>query len=212
MTPEELIAEGRKIERQTILLTPNGAGEEAAIWYGNDHQWITDDLFRCWLAVDTKYIPNFDNRGWMLILTDDDFTSRELRVEFIPQKPSKNGTRLYPKEIRLIPPIDAVIARGSPSVDLWLKKNKWDRQTRYNSNFPDQEAIKPYETLERQENPLYWEEAYATLGGWHIGWADDGWHDLIDETLLVHTYRDSEPWLEVWKMRNGQLKVIERIT
>jgi hypothetical protein len=59
---------------------------------------------------------------------------------------------------------------------------------------------------------MYWDRAYATLGGWHFPWPDDDWRDLVDNTLLVQTYMDSEPWIEVWQEPSGELKVIERIT
>jgi hypothetical protein len=57
-----------------------------------------------------------------------------------------------------------------------------------------------------------WKDAYATLGGWHMGWPDDDWHDLLDAKLLVHTYMDSEPWVEAWQLPFGAMKVIQRIT
>jgi hypothetical protein len=38
MTSEELIEEGRRIQRRTILLTPDGSGDPAAIWYGHDYK------------------------------------------------------------------------------------------------------------------------------------------------------------------------------
>jgi hypothetical protein len=42
--------------------------------------------------------------------------------------------------------------------------------------------------------------------------ADDDWHDLLDEQLMVFTIRDSEPWVEAWRTRTGQFRVIQRIT
>ena len=50
------------------------------------------------------------------------------------------------------------------------------------------------------------------LGGWHFPMADDDWHELIDEQLIAFTIRDSEPWVEAWRMRAGQFRVIQRIT
>jgi hypothetical protein len=93
-----------------------------------------------------------------------------------------------------------------------LEQNDWPRDERYNSNFRDHALVEKYEAIERQENPLFWKDAYATLGGWHMGWADDDWHDLLDAKLLVHTYMDSEPWVEAWQLPSGGMKVIQRIT
>jgi hypothetical protein len=53
---------------------------------------------------------------------------------------------------------------------------------------------------------------YAMLGGWHFPGQDDDWAELVDEQLMVLTFRDSEPWVEGWRMRSGDFKVIQRIT
>jgi hypothetical protein len=105
-----------------------------------------------------------------------------------------------------------VITCGSTRVNQWLSENNWKREWRYNSNFRDKDVAQAYEAVERRENPLYWKGAYASLGGWHIGWPDDDWHDLVDERLLVQTYMDSEPWVEAWELRSGAFKIIQRIT
>jgi len=53
---------------------------------------------------------------------------------------------------------------------------------------------------------------YAFTGGWHLPGQDDDWHDLIPAKLLLTTVRDSEPWVEVFQMPEGDYKVIQRIT
>jgi hypothetical protein len=131
----------------------------------------------------------------------------------VSSRPYKSdGVRLYPKQIAILPTIDAVIACGSPAVERWLEQNDWPRDERYNSNFRDHALVEKYEAIERAENPLFWQDAYATLGGWHMSWADDDWHDLLDSKLLVHTYMGSEPWVEAWQLPSGEMKVIQRIT
>ena len=211
MTVEELIAEGRRLQRRTILLTPDGSGDPAARWYGHDYDEEPPDGHRCWISVNATMIPSFDGRGWLSIFTDDE-SCQGGRVDASPAPYKPEGVRLYPKEIAVLPTIDAVIARGSPAVERWLAENKWQRDWRYNSNFGDRAMVEKYEAVERQENPLYWKDAYATLGGWHMGWPDDDWHDLLDAKLLVHTYMDSEPWVEAWQLPSGEMKVIQRIT
>jgi hypothetical protein len=164
---------------------------------------------RCWISVNASVIPLFDGRDWLSIVTDSYDGGR---VELSREPHKRSGVQLYPMEITILPPIDAVIARGSPAVERWLVDNGWQRNWRYCSNFRDHEIVEEYEAVERQMNPLYWTDAYATLGGWHMGWPDDDWHDLIDAKLLVHTYMDSEPWVEAWQLPSGEMKVIRRIT
>jgi hypothetical protein len=210
MTVDELIAEGRRLQRRTILLTPNGSGDPVAFWYGR-YDEETRDGHRCWISVDAHSVPSFNGRGWLSIFTDDR-SCQGGRVEVAPELRKRNGVPLHAKEIAVLPTIDAVIARGSPAVERWLVDNAWQRDWRYNANFRDHHIVEKYEAVEREENPLYWKDAYATLGGWHMGWPDDDWHDLVDAKLLVHTYMDSEPWVEAWQLPSGEMKVIQRIT
>src|SRR5690349_4666148 len=111
MTIDELIAEGRRLQRRTILLTPDGSGEPAAIWYGHDYSEESPDDHRCWLSVDASIIPSFDGQGWLSILTDDKSCAGG-RVDQSASRPARDGVALYPKEITVLPPINAVITRG----------------------------------------------------------------------------------------------------
>ena len=113
----------------------------------------------------------------------------------------------------VLPPIDAVFARGSEIVGEWLRLHDWPRDERYNDNFKDAAIVQEYERVWMREFPLYSEsDVYAVLGGWHWPCADGDWHDLVDEQLMVLTVRDSEPWVEAWRTRMGQFRVIQRIT
>lgn len=210
MTSDELIAEGRRLQRPTVLLTPDGTGEPVAIWYGHDDDEPEDD-YRCWISVRANAVPGYDGEGWLSVFTDEE-SCEGGRVDVTPMPPSETGVRLYARPITVLPPIDAVIARGSAAVGAWLADNGWQRDRRYDSGFRDHAPVEAYEAVERRENPLYGSDAYATLGGWHTGWPDDDWHDLIEATLLVHTYRDAEPWVEAWQLPDGRLDVIQRIT
>ena len=108
---------------------------------------------------------------------------------------------------------DAVFARGSNAVGDWIHSHGWERTDRYNSDFKDAAIVDAYERDWQREFPIYFEsDIYAVLGGWHFPMADDDWHELIDEQLLVFTLRDSEPWVEAWRTRAGEFKVIQRIT
>ena len=52
---------------------------------------------------------------------------------------------------------------------------------------------------------------YAQLGGWPITWPEDAADEQLRKHLVLRTYRDSEPWIEVF--RSGRkFEVFERIT
>jgi hypothetical protein len=165
MTLEELIHEGRRLQRRTVLLTSDGSGEPAALWYGHDYEEELPGGHRCWLSVNSRFIPLFDGRGWLSIFTDDN-SCQGGRVDVSSTPLKASGLPLYAKEIEILPPIDAVIARGSPAVDQWLAANDWERDCPYNSNFRDHATVEKYEAIVRRENPLYWNDAYAT---WAVG-------------------------------------------
>jgi hypothetical protein len=113
----------------------------------------------------------------------------------------------------VLPPIDAVFARGSEAVGEWIRSHGWERTDRYNDNFKDAAIVLEYQRLWQREFPIYFEsDIHAVLGGWHLPMPDDDWHDLLDEQLMVFTIRDSEPWVEAWRTRTGQFGVIQRIT
>lgn len=214
MTSEELIAEGRRLERPCIFLRSTGVNPVAAVWYARDQLEIESIGFRCWLTIDSRYVPGLPPSlaGYISVLTDE--TSCEGgRVEVTPSWPDRAGTPLYAHPASVLPPIDAVFARGSEAVAAWMASHGWDRGTRYNNNFPDDNLVQPYDDAWAREFPICFKsDIYAVLGGWHFPCADDDWYDLIDEQLMVLTIRDSEPWVEAWCTRIGQFKVIQRIT
>jgi hypothetical protein len=68
----------------------------------------------------------------------------------------------------------------------------------------------------------YWDECFprdmyshtnvhAQLGGWPITWPDEGADEQLDRQLVLRTYADSEPWIEVFR-KGRSFQVVERIT
>jgi hypothetical protein len=214
MTAEQLIEEGRKLQRPCAFLRPAVSGEVAAIWHEPDDEEIDETGHRCWLTIDSRFVPGLSQSisGFISVFTNED-DCQTGRVEIETSWPKRKGTKLYAHSVSVIPPLDAVFSRGSDAVGEWLKANDWPRDERYNNNFKDKEITKAYEGIWFKEYPLYFEaNNYAMLGGWHWPGPDNDWHSLIDEQLMVLTIRDSEPWVEAWRMKNGEFKVIQRIT
>lgn len=214
MTAEQLIEEGRKLQRPCVFLKPRGAGPVAAIWHERDDDEIDATGHHCWLTVDARHIPGVDPtvKGYVSIFTDE-VKCQGGRVEVTPTWPKRPGTQLFAHSASVLPPIDAVFARGSKAVGEWISSLGWGRDDRYNSNFKGSAIVEKYYRIWQQEFPIYFEsDIHAVLGGWHFPMADDDWHELIDEQLMVFTLRNSEPWVEAWRMRTGQFRVIQRST
>jgi hypothetical protein len=212
MTPELLISEGRRLARPSFLFRSQGSGPPAAIWHErNDAEAKTG--FRWWISVDARFIPGFENQsgGYVALLTDErDCEGGRVELKARPDRP---GVPLYATEELILPPIEAVFARGSESVGHWLVDNNWSRDERYNDNFRDRNIVRGYERIWFNEYPLYRDDGiYAMTGGWHFPGADDDWYELMDEQLMILTFQDSEPWVEAWRLGNGQFRVIQRVT
>ncbi|HTV42944.1 MAG TPA: hypothetical protein VMF08_20435 [Candidatus Sulfotelmatobacter sp.] len=212
MTAEQLIEEGRKLQRPCFLLRPEVSGEVAAVWYERSNEELFETGRECWLTVDARFVPGFTPplTGFISVFTQG---CERGHVEISNSWPERKGTKLYAHPASILPPLDAVFARGSEAVDEWLRANDWERGWRYNRNFKDKATVKAYGNIFFKEYPLYFEsDIYAMLGGWHFPGQDPDWEDLIDEQLMVLTFRESEPWVETWRMKSGDFKVIQRIT
>jgi hypothetical protein len=184
------------------------------MWHKRDDDEIESTGHHCWVTVDARQVPGLPSSvtGYISVFSDEE-NCQGGRVELSPSWPKRAGTKLYAHAASVLPPIDAVFARGSQAVGEWMQANGWERTERYNNNFKDAAIVREYERVWQREFPLYSEsDIYAVLGGWHWPGPDDDWHELIDEQLMVLTVRDSEPWVEAWRTRTGQFKVIQRIT
>lgn len=215
MTPEILLAEGKKLIRPCMFLRPDSTGPVAAIWHNRDRDEIDATGFRCWLTVTTSFIPGFPDDGppFLSVFTDEEKCEGG-RIEYSDIQSVRPGIELRATAESVLPPIEAVFARGADVVAQWLASPSWPRLEWYNDNFPDRDVVVPYERAWAESYPLYLRDACpdAVLGGWHWPCADHDWYQLIDEQLLVFTVADSEPWVEAWHLRSGQDRVIQRIS
>src|SRR5258708_23503097 len=114
MTSEQLIEEGRKLQRPCVFLRPQGSGPVAAIWHERDDDEIESTGHHCWLTVDARQIPSLPASvtGCISVFTDDEKCQRG-RVEISPAWPKRPGTELYAHSASVSPPIDAACAASS---------------------------------------------------------------------------------------------------
>ncbi len=161
MTFDDLVAEGRKLEKPCLFLRPQGTGPVVAVWYEHDRNEVGAIGHRAWLTVDARQIPGLPASvtGYLSIFTDLELKKGGW-VEESASWPKRGGTPLYAQAVSVLPPSDALFAR-SPAV---------------------------------------------------MAWPEGDWHDLLDEHLMVFTLRDCEPWVEAWRLRSGEFRVIQRIT
>ena len=143
MTPEILIAEGRRLARPCVFLRPRGDGPVAAIWHGRDAQKIEATGYRCWITVDARFVPGLPKAvcGYLSVLTDEQKTEGG-RVEVQPVLPKRRGIELHASEEFVLPPIEAVFMHGSEAIGEWLAEHAWPRDERYCEGFPDSTIVR----------------------------------------------------------------------
>ena len=228
MTGEELWDEGQRLARPCVWLCETGLkGDHGAMWGGpglvpppKKGDW------RHWLSIDCGWYKEVFHRdgktlgpstGVLSVYTDEETCEAGVAVHDPKAKFSTKGegTVLFAAPGRCLPPIEAVFQFGSPAVKAWLKKNEWELGWDYNDNFKDKKVAKHYLKKFQQMYPLYGgvggRAVHAMLGGWHFPWPDGDWLDLAKRQLLVCTFEDSEPWVEVWA-KGKKFEALQRVT
>lgn len=213
MTASELFAEAERLVRPCVLLQSQGPKDRfAAVWGGDGLVPAPEGNFRHWLTVDRRFFPDGTNPegGCLSVYTNDQDCRSGVAVLDTTAKlvAHRNSTKLYARSARSLPPIDAVFLLGSKAVHKWLKSHGWQPDWGFSSNFTDPEPAEEYERRYQSECPLYSGGAHAVLGGWHFPWPDGDWQELLGRRLLVWTFEQSEPWVEVW----DDFEVKQRIT
>ena len=217
MFVDEIIAEGERLAKPSMLLDekPSATGEMAH-WRGQgrkgyvgrpeDRHRITFDC--AWLAQQGIRVNGslgvYDVfSGWAVPLALDRIQSPLADLEL------SGGTPLYGHQAMSYPPIEALCLYGGKPVERWLASEGLDR-TDYDVAFST-DVGQAYNRVYQERCPLYLNGAAAVLGGWHAIWPDDDFYLPREMRLVLWTFWESEPWIEVFE-RAPNLPVRIRIT
>jgi hypothetical protein len=204
LTPEELLAEGRRLARPAVAYRDRGT-RYAAVWKGSGVVPAGDGEWRHWISLDAAVLPQ-NPRGLTGVVSlyesvADDDTWGSLKVAHdpaatLPTKP--DGKRLFAEPFDCMPDVDAIFQFGSDDVKAWAERC-WDPNKGYTRT-----PVKEYLKVLQREHPFQAGRAYAMSGGWSwcFTWCysideEYPWH-LFDQALIVLTLEDSEPWIEVF--------------
>lgn len=206
LTPDDLIAEGRKLARPAVALHDTGK-KYAAVWRGAGVADPGPGEWRHWISIDTSYLPDNPRKLKGVVslyewFADDDRMG-ELKVVHsskatLPR--NSDGTKLFARRFDCIPDVDALIHFGSKRIRDWAKATDWEANPVY-----DRTPVKEYLDVVAAEHPFQsGDGAYAMLGGWSwcFNWCygiDQKYPwQLMKKALIVLTIAESEPWLEVF--------------
>jgi hypothetical protein len=216
MTDDALIQEGERLSKPCFLLTeePQDSGI-VGYWGGVPKKmpsFVTAFVTQTHrLTVDCRWFAKlgFGLNGTLSLLENERTEGgsvgqidhkplaefAELPIEELPI-----GTPLYARPSRSFPPLAAVCLYGSNEVESWLKSKGLER---YDYEQVENDA---YHAVWQERCPLFANECAAMLGGWHIIWPEDDFYMPREMKLLIWTFKDSEPWIEVWMGRNFRVK------
>jgi hypothetical protein len=183
-------AEAYKLSKPCCLLKKHGSGDPFAYWHTNSGG---------------PCISFLNKDKWLTVSRTPNGPSIE-----VSSRPLKSAVPLFAEQHISLPPIDAVFLLGSDIIGQYLSENDWSRNDPFNDNFPDQA---PQEYISKWQNscPMYLSGVSAVLGGWHMPWPDGDFEELISADLMICTYEDAEPWIELFN-KNGDVLIYERFT
>lgn len=220
MTIDELIKEGERLSKPCLLLdeTPTGTGV-IAFWGGRgragysgrktdrhritiDCQWLSQHGVRVHGSLGVYDVD--DQYKWVKPIYID--YQRDLPLSALTMQ---DGTPLYGHEATSFPPIMAVCLYGGAKVQEWIGSLGYERTDYDLIENTDQGEGYQREWIKRC--PLYSNACTAVLGGWHAMWPEDHFYMPSEMRLVLWTFRDAEPWIEVWE-RMPNFRVELRIT
>jgi hypothetical protein len=220
MTLDELIAEGERLSKPSLLLSPEpNARPVVARWGGQGRRGYSgrkDDRHKITFDCSWMNAVGIDVEGSIGVYDVDEHWgwAKPVYVDYQPglrlaDAGCSGGRPLYGHERRSLAPLQAICLYGGDRVTDWLAENEW-RRTDYDIA-ESSELGQEYLSVWSKQSPLYSEEYAAVLHGWHQQWPEDDFYMPAEMTLLMWTFWDAEPWLELWR-RRPNFRVELRIT
>lgn len=117
--------------------------------------------------------------------------------------PQPGQLALYGVAAEDLPCPEIVMQKGGDALQAWGREVNWETAD------PRSDAIQPllrYEGKWESTHPgrnSHGGSVYAQLGGWPITWPDESAQEQLRRQLVLRTYENSEPWLEVFRRGKG---------
>jgi len=210
VNPEQFREECQRLARPRLnLRRRSGPGDVIGVWGGSGYLPPPPGAWRHRITVACDWLTRngFSLSGLLSVYENLD-EGRTLDERFIVVRSdgpsatlsSSDGIQLVGTEDVALPPVEALEVYGSEEMRSLLHN-------------PDQ--AEPLLSTYEERCPLHYadrEGIYAMLGGRHVPWPENDAYDDEPGRLVLWTFKDSEPWLEVWQRPAGHLEVVPRIT
>ncbi len=212
-----LMEEAIRLTRPCTWLVPEPNSEGiAAVWGGAGIVNPPHEPHEHLMTFDCRFLPlELQNlQGCISVYQDEDDEITELiRHDSTRELPFEIslGINLYPFRTTSLPPLEAIFHFGSQKIQDLVSAQGWEGGWDY--HIPNKSIEHAYLRAYQAQNPLYLKRnVFAILGGWHFPWADGDWEKMLDQELLLWTFQDAEPWVEVWRDKNKKFHRLGRIT
>lgn len=218
MEIDELVAYAEAIQRPCYQLFEAKPGEQVVAQWGGSRDDIKLEGNRHILSWDFEltFKLGIQRRNPFALITwtnprgDEQPRLQPAKPQAFGDIPFKDTTPLSARSATSFPPFEALCLYGDQRIGEWLKSiglERWD--------YEDANAVlrEQYQEIYQQRCPLYTEPSIvAQLGGWHSIWPDDDYYIPREMQMLCWTFRDAEPWYEIFLSAAGNTVLKERAT
>ena len=212
MTTAELIAEGESLTLPAFYLREQTTvGETMAYWGGSRSDradvfppnmaylsrrhicTISEGLLVRLDIANTgpvslyEFEKNSDARE-LVHRADRDYRTKSTELSF-------SGLPLVAESVSSFPPFAALCYNGGEGVRAWLQSQSLAPHEYWRVHGEEREEYEK-EWTRRQPSPNG--DIVVVVGGWHFMWPDDNFYTPLEYRLLFLTFRDAQPWFEVW--------------
>jgi len=171
------------------------AGTRRAPWFDVSCGWLRQHAFPLEGYL-TIYTPGATERGWLALTAPDGPAPAE----------TAHGVALAGREGIALPHLDTIEAYIGTAIDTMVHRGRIraEQVAAYDKHWWD----------------TTFHSGWLTLGGWRMPWPEDDPDDDPttqafyegERRLVLRTFQDAEPWVEVWLDGDGRLDVLPRIT
>ena len=168
---------------------------------------------RLWLIVDLRQHPVEELRENGILHIFDSSGERGsavLKRDKLPP-PQAGQVALYAVAAKDLPCAEIVMHNAQDRLKAWGRQVKWDTVDSFSEEL---RPLRRYEAKWEAAHPsqkFHGGSVYAQLGGWPVTWPEESAEQQLGRRLVVRTYENSEPWLEVFR-RGKSYEVRIRIT